>query len=847
MFRLSLKSILAKKLRLLSTALAVILGVAFLAGTLVFTDTIQRSFDDLFADVFEDTDAYVRSSSTTDLGFGNVARGRIPESMIAEVASVPGVSKAYGHVDGYAQLVGTDGKAIGNPGRGAPTLGMTYTPSDQDPWTFGEGSRAPGPGEVAIDKGSADLGGLAVGDTVTVLTQTGPHELPLVGVARFGTVDSPGGASVALFDLTTAQELLLGGAGELNAVVVEADADVSSEAITDRIAQTLPEGTEVLTGAELTREAQDTIRDAFGFFNTFLMVFAVIGLVVACFTIYNTFQIVITQRTREMALLRALGATSRQVLGGQILEAALLGVFASLSGLGVGVFVATGLKQMMAAFGIEVPGGGTVVSTRTVVAALVVGTAVTMFSAVFPALRASRIPPIAAIRDLAIDRAGQSRRSLIAGAVLTTLGTAAFVVGLSSAVLIWVGVGALLVFVGIFVLGPLIARPATRVLGAPLARFGRATGPLARENAMRNPKRTARTGGALMVGVALVVGITVIAASAKDWVRDVFGNQFNGDFVVSTDTTGFGGLPTGVAAALNQLPEVDAAAGVRIGTAVVVDTGEDTVYSVVDPALADRVFDIGMIQGSVAGLTDSGILIEDGQASRRHLSVGDTITFGFLNGQLQDLTIEGIYTKDDLAGPFVVSQTLHERTGVDQFDFSVFITKAPGVDDAAARAAIETVSGAYPNAKLESRAEYIDAQAGLIDQLVNLMYGLLGLAVIIALFSIANSMVLSIHERTRELGLLRAVGMTRQQTRNIVSWEAVLVALLGSLLGLAIGLFFGWSISVTMRDEGLAAFVVPIPALVVVTVLAVLGAVLASLRPAWRASRLDVLGAIAAE
>ena len=847
MFRIALKSTLAKKLRLVSTALSVILGVAFLAGTLVFTDTIKRTFDDLFADVFAGTDSYVRSESTVDLGMGNEQRGRIPDSTVETVRHVAGVEDAQGIVQGFAQLVGSDGEAIGNPGQGAPTFGMNYVSGPMSPWQLTEGSRPPGPNELLIDKGSADKGGFDIGDTVIVLTQTGPHEFPLVGTARFGTVDSPGGASVSVFDLATAQDVLLGGGGEIDAVMVRAVEGVSEEEMTARLAAEVPAGTEVLTRTQITQEAQDSIEEGLGFFNTFLLVFAAIGLVVACFTIYNTFQIIITQRTREMALLRSLGATRRQVMWTQLLEAIFIGLFASVIGLFAGVGVAGLLKAMLSAFGIDIPAGGTVFAARTAVVSLVVGTGVTIVSAVFPSRRASRVPPIAAIRDVEIDHSGRSLRGLVTGAMLTALGVGGFVAGLAGSGIEWVGIGALATFVGVFTLGPLIARPVTRAIGAPLPAVAGITGSLARQNAMRNPKRTARTGGALMVGVALVAGITVIAASVKDWTRDIFDRSFTGDFVVSTNTFGFGGLSTNLAEQLNQLPEIEAATGIRIGAARDIDGGGDTAYISVDPETAGTIFDIGMVQGTVETLTPDGILIDDDEAADRHLGLGDQIQFGFVNGSTQLLTIQGIYTEQDLAGPFVVNHVLHEQSGADQFDFSVYVAKAPGVTDADARAAIATVSDEYPNADLQSRREYVDAQAAQIDPLVNLMYALLGLAVIIALINIANSMALSIHERTRELGLLRAVGMTRHQTRAAIAWESVLIGLLGTGLGVLIGIFFGWAISVTVRDAGLGTFTLPMQPLVFIALAAVLGGVLAAARPARRAARLDVLRAIATE
>jgi putative ABC transport system permease protein len=851
MFLFALKSTLAKKLRLFSTALSVTLGVAFLAGTLVFTDTIQRTFDDLFADVFQHTDSYVRSTNVVDMEFGGSQRGRMPESIVDRVAAVDGVADAQPLVQGFAQLVASDGDPIGKPGEGAPTFGMNWIDGALGSWTLTEGSRPPGPGEVVVDQKSADDGGFALGDTVTVLTQTGPHELVLVGTARFGSADSPGGASVSNFDLATAQELLLGGVGMVDAVMVDAVAGVSEDDLTARITAVVPAGVEALTGTAITDEAQDDMKEAMSFFDTFLMVFAVIGLVVACFTIYNTFQIIVTQRSKEMALLRAVGASSRQVLGAQLLEAVFVGLVASVVGLAAGVLVAGGLKAMLAGFGIAIPAGGTVFQTRTAVVALVVGTTVTVVSAIFPSLRASRVPPLAAMRDVVIERRSASdHRRLVYGGALTAAGVVALVLGLGGEVL-WVGLGALAIFVGVFVLGPLLARPSVRAVGAPLPVLSGITGELARENAMRSPKRTARTGGALMVGVALVSAITVIAASAKDWIRDVWGEEFTGDYVVSTQTFGYGGLSTDLAARLNELPEVDVATGVRVGVAQVRQPGQpgrsDIEYVSVDPATAGRLFDIGMLSGSIAALSPDGVMLDDGEAEGRGLAVGDTLTFGFLNGTSTMLRVEGIYTDEELAGSFLVSHALHERTGADQFDFSVYLKAAPGFPADAVKAALAAVTDDYANAELESRREYVESQAAQLDQLVNLMYGLLGLAVIIALFSIANTMALSIHERTRELGLLRAVGMTRRQARVAVRWEAILIALFGTGLGVAIGVFFGWSISVALRDEGFGTFTLPVPALLVIVALAVVGGVLAAARPARRAARLDVLRAISTE
>jgi putative ABC transport system permease protein len=844
MFRIAIKSVLAKKMRLFSTALSVLLGVAFLSGTLIFTDTIGRTFDDLFANVYESTDSVVRSTSTIDLMQGE-QRERISERLVDDVAAIPGVETAAGIVQGYAQVVGTDGAAIGDPGRGAPTFGMSNVPATLSPWTFTEGSRAPTAGEIAIDVHTAELGHLRVGDTITVLTQTGPHRLPLVGTVRFGTVDSPGGASVSLFDLPTAQQVLLGKTGQIDMIMVHASPGANEAELTASIAAVLPQGTEALTGAELIAETQDAVSKSVGFFTTFLLVFAVIGVIVACFTIYNTFQIVVSQRLREMSLMRSIGATQRQVMVAQLFEAIFIGVLASIGGLIAGLGMAAGLKYMLQRFGIDVPASELSFRARTVVIGLVIGVAVTVVSALLPSLRASRTPPLGTAHELGIEQPRQIHRRLVLGGTITGLAIAAFVVGLSGGKLLLVGLGALLVFIGVFILGPAIARPAARVLGAPIAHAGVA-GAIASQNASRNPKRTARTGGALMIGVALVAGVSIITASTKDWMRDILGDNFTGDFVVSTSTQGFGGLSPNLALQLAALPEVDAAAGVRVGAARDLDGGS-LMYKAVDGAAAARTFDFGMIAGSVESLDVNGVLLDDDEAATRALTVGGTLQLDFLDGQRRTLTVRGIYTDEELAGPLVVSNALHEQTGVDQYDIAVFVRIADGVTDSEAVAALGGVSDRYPNGTLESRSEYIASQAAMMDPVINLMYGLLGLAIVIALLSIGNSIALSIHERSQELGLLRAVGMTRSQMRHAVGYESGVIATIGTLLGLVIGVFFGWSVSVVIRDAGLGAVTLPIVTLVVIAVIAIIGGLLAAAKPAWHASRLDVLKAIATQ
>jgi putative ABC transport system permease protein len=841
--KLARKSVLANKRRLIGTGLSVIIGIAFLSGTFVFTDTIKRTFDNLFTDVFKNTDIYVRSNQSIEGDFGQTQRPRIPDSVIAQVQAVPGVAEAAGTVQGFARIIGKDGKPLGTD-QGPPTFGGEFTPGTLSPWKLADGQAPSGENEVVLDRASFQDGKFALGDQVTIISQAGSRQFTVVGDVRFGDTDSPGGATYALFDLPTAQAFI-GQPGQVDAVLGKGDGSLSQSELADRVEKALANpALETLTGKEITKETQSDIETALSFFNVLLLVFAGIALFVSIFIIYNTFSIIVAQRQRETALLRAIGASRRQVLGSMIVEAFVIGIVASLIGFVAGIGVSGVLKSGLAALGIDIPAGGVVVLPRTLIVSLIVGVVITIISAVMPAVRASRTPPVAAMRDVALDRSANSKARLIWGLVLVALGIVFTAVGLAGEIAL-LGLGIALIFIGVFVLGPLIARPFARIIGAPLPKLRGISGRLAQENAMRNPKRTARTAAALMMGVALVAGISVLAASIKASVRDIFDKQFTGDFVVNTNTQGFGGLPLTVAQQLNQLPEVDAAAGVQLGAAKV--DGNAETLSVIDPTVAGKVFDFEFVQGSMTDLNDQSVLISKSKADSDNLKVGDSVTMTLLNGTPVTLKVAGIYKKAELAGPFTVSQGMYAQSGADQYDFSVFIKQKAGVTDQQAEAAIKTVVAVYPNAKVQSRAQYIDEQAKQIDTFVNLIYGLLFLAVLIAAFGIANTLSLSVYERTREVGLLRAVGATRRQVRSSVRWESVITALLGAVQGIVIGILLGYAVTLALSDQGLNSFTLPIGALIIILVIAFIIGVLAAIRPARRAARLDVLRAVTIE
>jgi putative ABC transport system permease protein len=845
--RIAFKGLFARKLRLFTTSLAVLLGVAFMAGTLVLTDTIGRTFDDLFANAAAGTDAVVRGKSVIEGQFGN-ERARVAATVLETVRTVPGVAAAEGEIEGYAQIVGRDGKAVGNPGRGAPTFGRNWGEvAALNPFHLAEGRAPRNDDEVVLDEYTADQAGAKVGDTVTVLVSKGPRRVTVAGVATFGDASGTGGATNVMFTTAAAQRYV-GAAGEFESIAVVAADGVSQDEVRGRIATAVPADVEVVTGKKFTEENQSQIRKSLRFFDAFLLTFAVIALLVGSFIIYNTFSIIVAQRGREMALMRAIGASRRQVLGAVLVEAAAVGVVASVLGMLAGIAVAAGLKAVLGALGFDIPASGIVFTGKTAVTSLVVGIGVSVASAFFPARRGSKVPPVAAMRDLAVEPTGGSRRRTVIGVVVTALGGAALLNGLfgdGGNKPAAVGLGATVIFFGVAVLGPVFARPVSRVLGAPLPRLRGVSGTLARENAMRNPKRTASTAAALMIGVGLVGFITIFAASAKSSINASIDKAFTGDFVVDSGTFGFGGLSPDLAAGLKKLPEVGAVSGFRIGQAKV--GGSAQFVGAVDPAQFAEIIDLDLAAGRIQDLTGDRIAVDNATAKDKGWHVGSEVTVTFAKTGERTLRVAAIYRRADAVGRYLLSLETFDAAFAQHLDAQVFVSRAPGVAAADARRAVESLTDAYPNAKLLDQTQFKEAQANQINQLLGLIYVLLALAVVIAFLGIMNTLALSIFERTRELGLLRAVGMTRSQLRTTVRWESVIIALFGTLLGLVIGLFFGWALVQALRSNGFTHLTVPVGQLAVVVVVAALAGVGAAVLPGRRAARLDVLHAIATE
>ncbi|MGD9797132.1 MAG: ABC transporter permease [Acidimicrobiia bacterium] len=846
MLRFTIKNLLARKFRLVTTGSAVLIGVAFMAGGLVLSDTIGRAFDNLFAKLGEETDAVVRSSDTVDSDFGEV-RGRIDASIIDTVRDVDGVDKVAPSIASFrAQIINPEGEEVGpSAGAGPPTIGDVWNGDDELSGGRVVDGRAPASDdEVVIDRASAEDGDIEVGETITVSTKVGVLPYEVVGLIGFEQLNSIGGASFVGFTFDAAQEVL-GEAGKVDSVAVSAEDGVSQDELRDRLAEVVPAGVEVVTGQTVVEENQDAIGDNFGFFDILVNVFAGIALFVGSFIIYNTFSILVAQRTREMALLRAIGASRRQVLGALLAEAVVVGLLASLLGLLGGLGLAALLLNVLESVGFELPSQGYVLTSATVVTTVVVGVGVTVVAAVFPAWRGASVPPLAAMRDVALEDRGSSRIRLGLGTLVTVGGVALVLAGLFGADVVQTGFGVALVFLGVAALGPVFARPMVAFLGWPVARYRGVTGRLARENAMRNPKRTSRTAAALLIGVALVGTITIVASSVKASFKDIFEDQFTSDFVVSAGQFGAGGVSPQLAGELADRPELDTVAPLRFAPGTF--DGEDGLIAAIGSEAVGDLFDIGVVAGDADDLDDDGLAVLREKAEDEGWELGTRVPVKFPGTAEFEATVALIYTKDEVTGAYFFGLPAFDAHVADNYDSTIYVSVADGVDFDDARAAIEEVSEPYPSISVEDREEFVETNLSSINIVLNIIYALLFLSVLIALLGITNTLALSIVERTRELGLLRAVGMTRRQMRGSVRWEAVLIALFGTIGGLGVGVFFGWAIFKALEEEGFKIFAVPFGQLFVIAVIGSVAGVLAALLPARRAARLDILTAIASD
>lgn len=855
MFRHTLRSLWSHKRRLISTCVAVILGVAFMAGTLVLSATVNRVFDDLFGDLGKNVDAVVRGDVLFESDFGGAQRALLDEGVVKKVEAVDGVSAAVGSMQSVnLTLLDSEGDPMG--GVGPPTIvGSWDTDESLSSYQIDEGRAPEKDGEVVIDRAGVENGKFEIGDEISLVGPKGTTKLELVGTSRFGDADSAGGSIFVATTLSQAQELA-GEPGKVATVSVKADEGVTPDALVSSLrAADLDPKVDVVTGAQASKENASDVKEGFSFFSTMLLIFAGIALFVGWFIISNTFNILVAQRTRELALLRAIGASKGQVLGSVLLEAAIIGVVSSVLGFLGGVLLAFAAFAGLEAAGFGLPQTTLVVTPIIALYAMVAGLVITTIAAVFPAIRATRVPPIAALRDVSIDRTGRSWVRGIGGLLFLILGIVlvlpAFGEDPTSSVIPGVGAGLLLLIVAVLVSGPIIATPVARLVGSPLPKLRGITGTLARQNAMRSPRRTASTASALIIGVALVSFITVFASSAQKSVSSSIGNGFKGDYIIlPVNQFSFAGASPELGP---QLAEID---GVKTVTALGIALGQlelpngekpNSIISGVDTKTFPEVFTVKMADGELSDLTDDGIIVDAAVAKDQDLKIGDKIKVVAPGDRTKELEIEALGNDPALLGSWTVTRNTVNDLSAEPSDFQLGLVAEPGTDVEALRQPIKDVLKDYPTMKVQDREEFTSGIVQSISTLLNVIYALLAVSIIIALIGIANTLSLSIHERTRELGLLRAVGMTRSQLRSSVRWEATIVALMGTVIGIALGLALSFAMVKALASQGITEFEVPVSGMVTVVIFGAGLGILASVRPARKAAKLNVLDAIASE
>ncbi|MFL6206713.1 MAG: ABC transporter permease [Acidimicrobiales bacterium] len=858
MLKVTLRSFWEHKRRLVLTVISIVLGVSFMAATFVLGDTFNRFFDDLFSTGGEKVDAQVEGDVTLSDPFsGQDERAPLPESMVEQVAAVPGVRVAEPYVItiGFGttnRVLGPDGKALG-AAQGPPTLLESWRPHSQLSAYRVEDGRGPeADDEIALDLATFEDSGYELGDTVTVVTLDGNKDYTLVGTVRFGTAKSSGGALSAEFTLAEAQRLA-DLPGQVDQVVAGAEPGVSQEELAGAIREALPKDVHVLTGKQASDQLSSDVQSGFSIITTIIQVFAGIALLVGIFVITNTFSIIVQQRTRELALLRAVGAGRRQVLTSVLLEAILVGLIGAGLGLLVGVGLAT---ASIAGFGADL--GGIVLSGKTVGAALLIGLVVTLVSALAPAIRATRVPPLAALRDVAIDRSGASRARVALGVLITL--AAAFLLST-----IWTGdnttddiapiiIGALLVLVAAVIVGPVLAGPSVLLGGKPLAKLSGITGRLAVENASRSPKRTSATAAALLIGVALVGLLSVFGASAKASIDKVVSRGFNGDFVVQAESSGFGPGIGGFSPAIAE--QVVATEGVATvapqalaGAHLVYPDGDeaDEVITAMDPSTLTGTLEPTMAEGAVTDLTDDGVIVDVERAREHGISLGDKIHFVLSGGEQLDLRVAALSDEENLLGFFTMTRATYQANAKAPLDTFLYGTVDDGADVDVVVDRVDEAVAATPGLQVLDKEGFIGSIADQVSFFLNFITILLLLSIVIALIGVANTLSLSISERVRELGLLRAVGMDRVQLKRSIRWEAILIAMLGTTVGVALSVGLGWALMEGFASQGFTEFRVPVGSLVVLLVAGAGVGTLAAILPARRAAKLSILDAIATD
>ncbi len=847
MVRIAWRSLTAHKLRTILTTLAILLGVAMISGTYVLTDQIDRGFKQIFADAYQGIDASITRESSFSGGQMVGATQGLPASLVDEVAQVDGVAAADGYIGG-AGAVAVNGKLVQTGG--APTLFFSVSEETIDASsTYIEGGKPDAPGEVAIVEKLATEQSLTVGSKLTVITDAGSEETTVSGVFTFGAQSSLGGSLIVQSTLEDAGRWFEM-EGRVSQIDVRAEPGTSPETLVERIRPILPEYAEVKTGEQAAADQTKSISEAISqFLRPALLAFGGIAVLVGAFIIFNAFSMTVAQRRREFAMLRALGASRRQVMLTVTAEALAMGVLASVIGLFAGLGVAAGVNAAFASAGIEIPRSGLVMEPRTVVVALAVGIVITLLSAVVPAQRATRVPPIAALQEGSVlPRSRFAKLAPLFAAAVAAAGVALLLLGMygsggTTQRLAELAAGAVLVFVAVALVSRYFVGPVAAGLGWPLQKLSPISGRLARDNTQRNPGRTAATASALMIGLGVVVFVAVFAQGLKSSFIDSVDRMVKGDYIISGGN--YLTLPTVTIQRVRSVPDVDVAAALDAQQVQAAGDHIVTLYGI-EPADFSRVWEMDWAAGGgdlLAKLRSDSVIVEEQTAATLGAVVGDTIRVGTVEGGAAELEVTGIYRDPIILGGMVVGDAAYAALFPKEQLFTIIARAGPGSDPTATKQAIEAALADIPTAEVRTTEEYKDNIVGTVNQLLNLLYGLLAMSVIISLFGIVNTLVLSVYERTREIGLLRAIGSSRTQVRSTVRYESVITSIMGGLMGIVVGTVFAYVVTTRFGGQGIT-FSVPVLQLGVFLFLAIVVGVLAAILPARRAARIDILDAI---
>ncbi|MER6733013.1 ABC transporter permease [Streptomyces puniciscabiei] len=842
MFRTALRNVLAHKARLLMTVLAVMLGVAFVSGTLVFTNTISDAYQKSSAKGFDQVDVAVQPKYQDSQGNKVGRLSALSQATLEKAAKVPGAASATGVVSGFTAVAGKDGKLAGGDWQ---SNGGNYWGTKDARYPLVSGHAPHGAGEVLLDSRTAERAGYQVGDTVR-LSVNGPVLTPtLAGIFTTDDGNVSAGGSLALFDTPTAQKLF-GKKGTYDEIDVKAAPGTSQTALKAELDKALPSRlVENTTGKTLADGQAQQIADSMSGLKQALLVFAGIALFVGTFIIANTFTMLVAQRTRELALLRAVGASRRQVTRSVLIEAFAVGAVAGVAGLAAGIGIGAGLRSLLGSFGASVPDGPLVITPDTVVAALAVGVLVTMLAAWLPGRRAAKIPPVAAMSSV---HAKATTKSLVLRNTLGALFAAAGVAVVLAATSMNadsaqgpMGIGAVLLITGVFILTPLLSRPLIAAAAPVLRAFG-VSGKLARQNSVRNPRRTAATASALMIGLTLITGMTVMAGSLQTAIDKMASSAIRADYVVSMANRS--PLSPDVATRLATADGVTASSPLRNGESRI--DGKTEFLTGVNGSSIGKLTDLKVDEGTFR-VGGSDVVVDKDRAEEYGWTPGSRFTAHFEDGKARTLTVAGVYEGNDMINGIMLDDKVLTPHLKDPADMQVMVRTADGASDAA-RARLTKVLGTNPAIKIQDKQDISNDIAKMFTTMLNMLYGLLGMAVIVAVLGVINTLAMSVFERAQEIGMLRAIGLDRKAVKRMVRLESLVISLFGGVLGIGLGVFFGWAAGQLLGTKmPTYELVLPWGRMAVFLLLAGTVGVLAALWPARRAARLNMLAAIKAE